>query len=117
MPKPLAHEQRTAIADDIRAGMGCNAIARKHGVSPSTVSKIARSEELHFPDDWKTTIAAENRRYHAELQRIQREESLLNDLLALPQPTRARDGRETKAYRRLSYALYNLHRHHDRQWR
>lgn len=117
MPTPLSPERRAAIVDDIRAGNGCNATARKHSVSPSTVSNIARDNELHFDNDWITTTAAACRRIYAEAARLEREEQLIGEFLALPQTTRQRDGRETKAHRRMSYALYNLNRHHDRQWR
>ncbi|WP_417508739.1 hypothetical protein [Microbacterium sp.] len=34
MPAPLAAETRRAVADDIRAGLGRNAIARKHCALP-----------------------------------------------------------------------------------
>lgn len=116
MPAALSLERRAAIADDIRAGEGCNAIARKHHVSPSTVSGIARANELYFEDDWMTRAAASSRPYYAELARFEREDALINELLSV-QTARARDGRETKAYRRISYALYDLQRHHDRQHR
>ena len=114
MPAPLPRDKRDAIAADIRAGLGCNATARKHHVAPSTVSTIARSEGLWFANDHMTTTAAECRRWHAEKARTAREDELLDQLLNLPRTTRARDGRETRAHRRLSYALYNLHRHHNR---
>lgn len=116
MPAPLARETREAIAEDIRAGLGCNAIARKHHVSPSTVSNIARARELSFDNDWMTMSAASNRSYHAAAAREERKAGLIADLLAT-QSTRARDDRETKAHRRIGYALYDLNRHHDRQYR
>ncbi|MGC5224902.1 hypothetical protein ACPW96_20245 [Micromonospora sp. DT81.3] len=59
MPAPLAAGQRQAIADDIRAGLGCNATAREHHVSPSTVSGIARDEQLTFSNDWMTMTAVD----------------------------------------------------------
>lgn len=118
MPAPLAAEVRAAIADDIRAGeLGCRAIARKHQVAASTVSTIARHEGLAFDNDWMTTTATDCRRYYAEIERGKREDALIEELLSLPQTSRARDGRETRAYRRISYALYNLRRHQGRQYR
>lgn len=42
MPPRIPDDQRAAIAADIRAGMARNDIARKHGVSGSTVSAIAK---------------------------------------------------------------------------
>jgi len=42
VPKPLADDIRAAILDDIRAGkLSARAIAKHHGVAPSTVSKLA----------------------------------------------------------------------------
>lgn len=114
MPAPLPLERRQAIAEDIRAGIGRNAIARKHQVSPSTVTGIARDEQLHFPDDWMTTRASLSRQHHAADARAQREARLIQDLL-VTQGTRTRDGRETKAHRRITYALYDNNRHHSRQ--
>lgn len=115
MPAPLSRERREAIADDIRAGIGCNQTARNHHVAPSTVSGIAREHGLHFDDEWMTTTAVTCRRNYAELDRMEREDDLIEELLALPQTSRARDGRETKAHRRLTYALYDVNRHHGRQ--
>lgn len=41
--------KRRAVIDDIRAGeLGRNAIAKKHGLSGSTVSGIAKAEGLEF---------------------------------------------------------------------
>lgn len=39
----LTDQQRQAIIDALPSGDSCNAIARRHRVSPDTVSKIARS--------------------------------------------------------------------------
>lgn len=42
MPRPLADDIRAAILADIRAGkLSARAIAKKHGVASSTVSKLA----------------------------------------------------------------------------
>ncbi len=47
MPKPLDPDKRAAILDDIKAGTKSrNQIARDHGVSVSSVTKIARQEGL-----------------------------------------------------------------------
>lgn len=113
MPAPLPQTTRDAVADDIRAGcLGRNAIARKHGISAGVVTKIARANEFWFPNDWQTMAGARARQIDLEAARLEREDELLNELLSLPQTTRQRDGRETKAYRRLSYKLYDLQRHH-----
>ena len=112
MAAPLNRETRNAIADDIRAGLGCNATARKHHVSPGTVSKIARHEGLWFERNTQTALAASNRRADCLVARAQREAKLIDELMALPQTTRQRDGRETNGFRRISYKLYDLQRHH-----
>jgi len=47
MPKPLSARKRNAILADIEAGTKArNQIARDHGVSPSTVTKIARDAAI-----------------------------------------------------------------------
>lgn len=46
MPKPLDPVLRAAIVEAIKAGGTRNQIARDLGVSPSTVSKIARDDGL-----------------------------------------------------------------------
>ena len=119
MPKPipLSQQTRDAVEADVAAGIGCNAIARAHGISPSSVSTIAHQAGLWFQNDHMTTLAAENRRWQATRARLAREGELVEELPQLPDTSRARDGRETKAYRRLSYALYNVNRHHDRHHR
>lgn len=43
MPRPLADDIRAAILTDIRAGtLSARAIAKKHGVAASTISKLAK---------------------------------------------------------------------------
>lgn len=58
MPAPLDPDQRAAIADAIREGGHRNAIAREHGVSPSTVTKIAKDEGLTDAFDRSATKRA-----------------------------------------------------------
>ena len=48
MPAPLAASRRAAILEDIRAGMSCGQAARTHGVSRSTVSKLAADNGISF---------------------------------------------------------------------
>jgi len=48
MPAPLAPQKRAAILEDIRAGKTRNRTARDHGVSFSTVTKIAGEERISF---------------------------------------------------------------------
>lgn len=114
MPKrlPVPRSTREAVADEIRAGRGRNELARAYGISPGSVTNIAREFHVYFSNDWRTREASEARRIDAELARLEKEQQLLDELLRLPTTTRRRDGRETKAYRRISYALYNLRRHH-----
>lgn len=75
MPKPLPPDLRNAIAEAIRAGGKRNQIAREHGVSPSTVSKIARDDGLTNAFDRTHTEnatrakQADNRAMRAELAR------------------------------------------------
>lgn len=48
MPKAIGRQKRAQIVASISEGATCNAVARKHSVSASTVSKIAREEGLSF---------------------------------------------------------------------
>ena len=58
MPAPLPDDKRAAILADIKTGKPRNAIARKHGVSPSTVTKIAKSAGATDAFDRSQTKAA-----------------------------------------------------------
>jgi transposase-like protein len=50
MPSPIDPETRAAVLADIKAGLKSrNSIAREHGVSTTTVSKIARVEHIEQP--------------------------------------------------------------------
>lgn len=109
-PTPLSSEQRNAIADDIRAGMGRNAIARKHGVSAGSVTSIARQENLFFDRCVQTATASHARQIDQWKERVDRADELLSVILNAP---RRQNGTETRAERRASYALYDLDRHHN----
>ena len=112
MPEPLAPARRAAIADDIRAGrLGCNAIARLHGVSPGTVSKIARQEGHFFERSIHTATATRAHQIDCAAARLEKEIELTEKYYGNI-GSRHRDGRETKASRRLGYQLYDLNRHH-----
>lgn len=50
MPPPLDPDKRAAIIEDIHAGMGRNAIARKHEVAVATPTRIAAQEGI--TDAW-----------------------------------------------------------------
>jgi hypothetical protein len=115
MTTPIPPEKRAAMVPDMRLtflNLGRNEIARRHGVSPGIVSKIAREEHHYFERATQTAEATAARRADCEVRRSERENQLLDDYLALPATTRLRDGRETRAARLLSYQLYDLHRHH-----
>lgn len=114
MPAPLSKQTRDAVLQDLTAGeLGRNAIARKHHVSAGYVTKIAREEGHWFDNDWRTSTGTEAHRIDCAAARLDREEQLMHDLLALPQTNRQRDGKETRAHKRLSYKLYDNNRHHN----
>ena len=81
MPAPLHPDKRAAILADIQAeNPQRNEIARKHGVSPSTVTKIAREEHLAGAfDRTQTQQAAHARRFDAKLARAQLVQDLYED--------------------------------------
>lgn len=115
MPAPLSREIRSLIASSIRFGIGRNKIARTLGISAGFVTKVAREEGLHFSNDWMTTTATEAHQVDCELARLERQEELLGEYMALPQTSRLRDGKETRRSKKLSYALYDLDRHTKRR--
>ena len=81
MPKRLPDAKRAAILADIKAGGGKrNEIARKHGVSPSLVGKIATAEGI--TDAWDRTHALKGARAKAidnKSKRAQLASDLLDD--------------------------------------
>lgn len=75
---PIDSEKRTAIVNDLRDDTKSrNQIARDHGVSPSTVSKIAREEHKEF-DRTKVIHATRAKQADNRARRAQ----LASDLLA-----------------------------------
>lgn len=113
---PLSPQLRQDVADDIRAGeLSRNAIARKHHISAGSVTNIARAEGLWFENDWMTAVGTEAHRVDCEIARLEREGALLDQYMALTVTNRLRDGQETRAAKKLSYALYNIDRHHSRR--
>lgn len=116
-PVPLDPDLRRSIGDDIAMRVACrNELARRYGVSPGVVSKVARERGLYFEGDWQTTTATEAHRADAELARLDREEAIWAAIMNRQPTYRYRDGRETRASRkegrRLNRALYDLRRHH-----
>ncbi len=110
--KPLrtSDHLRQQIGDEIAVGFGRNEIARRHGVSPGLVSKIARERGLGFRETPRVSAAAHARQIRAWEAREDRLDELIAQYVATPL---RRDGRPTKMQRRLSYAIYNATRHHN----
>jgi transposase-like protein len=81
MPAPLDPDKRAAILADIQAeNPQRNEIARRHSVSPSTVTKIAREEKLGGAfDRSQTQQAARARKFDAKAARQQLVQDLLED--------------------------------------
>ncbi|WP_022891245.1 hypothetical protein [Agromyces subbeticus] len=115
-PPPLPRELRDRVADDIRAGMGRNAIARAHGISTGSVTNIARDYELWFERSAHTAEATRAQQIDQWAARIEAEDKLLSQYFALTRTTN-RSGEPTRSERRLSYALYNVRRHHNGTFR
>ncbi|SNR32946.1 hypothetical protein [Blastococcus mobilis] len=80
MPPPLDPAKRAAIADAIRAGGQRNAIAREHGVSPSTVTTIATQEGIDGAfDRTATKRATEARNADTSARRAELKSLLVED--------------------------------------
>ncbi len=81
MPQPLPDDIRQAILDDIRDGqLGCRAIARKHDVSPSTVSSLAKAAKV--PDAFERSNqqkGARARAFDAKAERARLIEELYGE--------------------------------------
>lgn len=118
MPKPLPLPQSTRdeVVRRIHAGEGRNAIARALGISPGSVTNIAQAHGLWFERSAWTAEATTARQIDQWVARIDREEDLLNQYLAL-KTTMNRARKPTRAEKRLSYALYNTRRHHNGTYR
>jgi len=118
MPKntTISPEVRARIATEITAGGGRNDIARRHGVSTGYVTKVARQHGLMFQNH-HTVKATQARQIDQWAERVDREDALEREYLALERTFRSRDCRPTRAERRLSYALYNVNRHHNGTYR
>ena len=81
MPRPIDAALRARIIADIKAGkMNRNEIARTHGVSGSTVTKIAKDERIAFAfDRSKTQNATRARQFDAAAARARMIEDLYAD--------------------------------------
>lgn len=95
----------------MRAGLGRNAIARKRGISPGSVSNIAREIHHSFERCVDTATATEAHQIDMAFARVQRAEQAWTTYLATP--ARRRDGRETRRARKASYQLYDIDRKHN----
>ena len=85
-------------------------MARRHGVSPGLVSKIARERGLFFEKSVNTAVATQAHQIDMWAARAEREDEILQKYLALP-TTQRPDGTPTRKEKRLFYALYNVNRH------
>lgn len=87
MPKPLDPEKREAIEQAIREGQTRNAIARDHGVSGSTVSKIAKDIEKDTGsppfERSQTKRARERRADDLAARRVELAHLLMDDTFAI----------------------------------
>jgi hypothetical protein len=115
-PLPIPHSTRDGVAEAIRAGQGRNELAREFGISRGAVSKIARENGLGFSAGWRTAAASQARQIDLWAARVERTGKLEQELLKLSS-TQRRDGTPTKAWDRLSYALYDVDRHHNGTYR
>lgn len=80
MPPPIDPARRAQIITAIRAGKPRNQIARDHGVSGSTVTKIADQENLTSAfDRAQTRNATRARKFDAALARAKLVEDLYGD--------------------------------------
>lgn len=81
MPAPLDNTKRAAILTDIQAGqLSRNAIARKHHVAPSTVTKLAKDTGTTTAfDRTHAEKGARARRFDAKLARAQLIQDLYGD--------------------------------------
>lgn len=116
MPKPLPipHSTREAVAEAIRAGRGRNELARAFGISPGSVTNIARDYGLWFERSTQTATATHARQIDLWAERVERAEQLLHEYLQAPYRP---DGTPTRRSKQASYALYNLERHHNGTYR
>jgi hypothetical protein len=114
MPKttPTPPDLRKQIGDEIAVGFGRNDIAKRQSVSPGLVSKFARERGLGFRNAWMVGDAVKARQIDLWAARSHREEELLSEYMALPTAITA-SGRPTRQERRLTFALYNIGRHHN----
>jgi transposase-like protein len=115
-PTPIPAETRRRIASRISMGAGRNEIAREFGVSTGVVSKIARENRLFFENTGAASVATQARQIDQWAVRVDREDELLRAYLALTRLQRP-NGDMTREEKRISYALYNINRHHKGQYR
>ncbi|TFC03642.1 hypothetical protein [Cryobacterium mannosilyticum] len=115
-PTPIPTETRRRIAGRISMGAGRNELAREFGISTGVVSKIAREYGVYFENLGAAAVATQARQIDQWAVRVDREDELLRAYLALPLTQRP-DGSMTRQEKRLSYAIYNVNRHHKGQYR
>ncbi|TFC78151.1 hypothetical protein E3O45_05930 [Cryobacterium sp. TMS1-20-1] len=115
-PVPIPIDMRRRIAGRIGMGAGRNQIAREFGISTGVVSKIAREYRLYFENTGAASVATQARQIDQWAVRVDREDELLQAYLALTRTQRP-NGQMTRTEKRLSYAIYNVNRHHKGQYR
>jgi hypothetical protein len=87
LPAPIDPAKRAAIITAIKAGGSCRGIAREHAVSASTVTKIAKDEQLTGAfERAQTAKATRAKQFDAAAARAQ----LVQDLYGDAQRFRAR---------------------------
>lgn len=120
-PLRIPDQLRNTIGDEIAVGFGRNDIARRHGVSPGLVSKIARERGLGFRNTWMVDTAVQARQIDLFKQRMDKAEALERELeqtiTARANGNPANAHKTTKREKKLSYAIYNLDRHHNGVYR
>lgn len=114
MPPPLDPTKRAAILEQIREGKPRNEIARDLGVSGSSVSKIARENELAF-DRTKTEKATRARALDSKAARsVEAVESLAVASDLRQRVLAARDGRDARDWATAYGIMSDKHMAFDR---
>lgn len=116
-PLRIPDQLRNQIGDEIAVGFGRNDIARRHGVSPGLVSKIARERGLGFRNAWMVDTAVHARQIDLWKQRVEKAEELDRDHFAIIKSLASRNPEKahktSRREKKITYAIYDLDRHHN----
>lgn len=116
-PLRIPDQLRNEIGDEIAVGFGRNDIARRHGVSPGLVSKIARERGLCFRNAWMVDTAAHARQIDLWKLRVEKAEELEREHFAIIKARTAghpeKEPKTTRREKKITYAIYDLDRHHN----